>query len=147
MSRGRGDGHRHVIGYGVDTWCMGRLVTGRLARRGQIVIQAIYNRIITPPGTLRGGDEERAFGFGIENYIGAVGYEAALLSLPAALEAELSKEDRAKGYVVITSRVDNPDGTTAIDLQVAGVFVDEDADFTLTMRVSDTSVELLGGIS
>lgn len=134
-------------GYGADTWCRGSLVTGRLARGKALVIQALFNRTITPQGTLRGGDEERAYGFGVEDYIGEVGYPAALVAMPGALGAELSKEDRATGIVVAATQVHEPNGEDAIDLRVGGTLVDEDEDFAFTMRVSDTSAVLLGGVS
>ena len=93
-------------GYGLDTWCMDRLQPGRYARGPSLVAQALYRRLITPRGTLRGGDDESAYGLDVSGYVGAVGYQSALQALPGLVRGELLKDDRV-GEVIVSATFTN----------------------------------------
>lgn len=134
-------------GYGRDIWCTDAMATGRLARGSQVVLQALYRRLITPRGTLRGGEEELAYGFDIAEYVGAVGITTAVAALPGIVRAELLKDDRVLSVSVDASIVTDTPGLTSITLALLVTLDDELADFPLTLAVTDVDVTLIGGIS
>lgn len=134
------------MSYGVDVWCGDVIVPGRLARGRAVVLLALYRRLITPRGMLRGGDEESAYGFDVSSYIGAVGAETALQALPALVRGELLKDDRVADVAVTVARDDRADGTIALAIEVTGVLADEGDEFALTLSADATSLALLGGV-
>lgn len=132
-------------GFGVDAWCTDEYMSGRYARGWMVVAQAIYRRLITPRGMLRGGDEERNGGLDLAEYIGAVGTATALASLPNLLRGEIQKDDRvAPGGVAVrvTSTTDAAgDVTVLVELDVQ--LADESGSFAMTLSVNDVTVSLL----
>jgi hypothetical protein len=134
------------VSYGADIWCGDRLVPGRLSRGRSTVLLALYRRLITPRGTLRGGDEEGAYGFDVAGYVGAIGYESALAALPGLVRGELLKDDRVADIDVAATISTSTDGEVSIALVITGVLADEEEDFALTLGVSDTTVTILGGV-
>ena len=132
-------------GYGVDMWCMGQIRSGRLARGNQVVIQALYNRTITPRGTLRGGEEESTYGLDLAGFVGAVGATIAARAIPLQLRTEWLKDDRVQDVSINGTVAQESDGTAAVDLDCNVLLVGEEESFPLTLRVSDTSVTILGG--
>jgi hypothetical protein len=136
-----------ATGYGADTWCTDSLVVGRLARGRTLLAQALYRRLITPRGTLRGGEEERAYGFDVAGYVGAVGYDLAIAALPGLIRGELKKDNRVLDVAAsITKQVDL-DGSISLEIVINVVPVDESGDFDLTLNVTSVSAELVGGVS
>lgn len=134
-------------GYGVEIWCLGQIRSGRLARGRAVVIQALYNRTITPRGTLRGGEEESTYGLDLAGFVGAVGADIAARAIPLQLRTEWLKDDRVQDVSIFASIASEPDGTTAIDLDCNVLLVDEEESFPLTLHVSETSVTILGGVT
>jgi hypothetical protein len=132
-------------GYGVEAWCTDEYFSGRYARGWMVVAQAIYRRLITPRGMLRGGDEERNGGLDLSEYVGAVGTATALAALPNLVRGEIQKDDRVSpGGVTVRATVateGNGDVTILLDISVR--LADESEDFTLTVGVDETSTELL----
>lgn len=133
-------------GYGVDMWCLGEIRSGRLARGKQVVVQALYNRTITPRGTLRGGEEESTYGLDLAGFVGAVGAVIAARALPLQLRTEWLKDDRVQDVSIAGSPVFNQDGSAEINLDCEVLLVGEDESFPLTLNVSETTVTLLGGV-
>lgn len=133
-------------GFGVDIWCTDSLFTARYARGPRVVLQALYRRLITPRGMLRGGDEESAYGLDIAAYVGAVGYPTTIASIPGVVRAELLKDDRVSGIDVDVEKMEASDGTISLLLTVHVTLEDEASEYTLTLSVTDISVTLLGGI-
>ncbi len=129
-----------MIGYGVDTWCADRLVTGRLSRRAKTPVLAIYRRLITPRGTLR---DDPTYGFDVSAYVGAVGSRTAIASLPAILKAEIEKDDRVTNVSATVTSSTDALGLVSLVIRVKGFLVDEETDFALTLGVSDVTVEIL----
>jgi hypothetical protein len=141
-------------GYGADTWCLDSLQPGRYATGATVVVQALYRRLITPRGTLQpvddtlGGDDERAYGFDVSGYCGAVGYPTAVNALPGQVRNELLKDDRVSPSLSVTATLSQGnDGLDAIDLSISGELADESGSFDLTLRVNDVTVAILGGVS
>lgn len=131
------------MSYGVDVWCTDSMVTGRLASGADVVIQGMYRRLITRRGTLRGGESEEAYGFNVAGYVGAVGVDLALVSLPGQVRAELMKDDRIFSLGITARAVTDDAGLTTIFLDILGQLVDEEEDFEFTVSIEDVTVQLL----
>lgn len=137
------------VGYGFDTWCLDTLQPGRFASGAALVVQALYRRLITPRGTLRGGDEEGAYGLDVSGYCGAVGYSTAVYALPGLVQAELLKDDRVGpdlNVAAVITESGNGAGGIEIQLSITGSLADESGDFSLTLAVNDVTVSILGGL-
>ncbi len=135
-----------ATGYGTDTWCGGGLLTGRTARGIMVVALALFRRLITPRGTLRGvadEDDELNYGFDMASYAGKIGYEVAINALPGLVRGELMKDDRVLDVVATVTPVDNGDGTIDLLVEVDVVLQDEGEEFAMTMSVDDAGTELL----
>ena len=135
------------MSYGQDTWMRnGVLTTGRMATGVDLLAQAIYCRLTTPRGTLDDGDEGIVYGLDLCEFIGRQTTADAAASIPAAVEAELSKDDRFATVAARASVTRGTDGLDAIALAVDVVPYDEQAaaPFTLTLAVSAVTVAVLG---
>lgn len=133
------------VGYGTDIWCAGALSTGRLARGRQVVVQALFRRLTTPRGTLRDGDEAANYGIDLADYVGAVGHDTAVASLPGVVRGELLKDGRVIQVDVETPVVTRgSDGMISIALQLFAYLTDELDPVSLTLAISDVNVHLLG---
>jgi len=131
-----------TVGYGRETWCYGSYQPGRFASGWQVLAQALYRRLITPRGTLRGEDES-TYGLELAGYIGSVGLETATALLPVLIQAEFLKDDRVESVSAsVSSAADD-----TIELEIEVVPVDELEDFTLTLAVSDVETRLLGAVA
>ncbi len=133
-----------MSGYGVDVWCTDQVVSGRLVRGPRVVAQALYRRLITPRGMLRGGDEESAYGFDLSGYIGATNFPEMLGPLPGLIRNELLKDDRVADVAVGVVSSKDAAGLVYITLTINVVLVNEGETFALTVGASETTVELLG---
>lgn len=110
-----------------------------------IVAQAIYRRLITPRGMLRGGEEERNGGLDLSEYVGALGTAQALAMLPNLVRGEIGKDDRvAPGGVNVRPTITtDATGDTTIVLEIGVTLVNESETFQLTLGVSEVTTELL----
>jgi hypothetical protein len=133
-----------ITGYGRDTWCGDRLITGRMARGPVAVALSLYRRFRTPRGTLRGGDEAQAYGLDLAGFVGAVGYESALGALPGMVRAEALKDDRITDVDVAATIARNANGEIHIELVIVATLSDESSTFTQTLGVTGVTLDLLG---
>ncbi len=117
--------------------------TGVYARGKLLVAQALFGRLITQRGTLRGGDEESRYGFDISSYVGAVGTDVALMALPSQVEGELSKDPRVASVICVADSETRPDKSVRIILTITVTLQDESGSFDLTVGVDSVSAELL----
>lgn len=131
-------------GYGFDSWCFDELQTGRMVSGAELVAQAIYRRLTTPRGTLRGGEEESVYGLDLLDFVGQVGSQAALDALPDVVEAEVLKDDRVLTCDVECTPTTDTDGTVAIVMTVTATLRDDSDQFILTLSVDDVSVTVVG---
>lgn len=129
-----------AIGYGVEVSLTNQLVTGRLVRGTAIVIEAFYRRLITPRGTLF---YDLTYGFDVSGFVGAVGIDRALSVVAGMVENELGKDDRAFGVKCTASIGTQDDGSQILMLDVDATLSDSGEDFSLTVGVTDLTVELL----
>ena len=135
-----------MISYGQDTWCLDALQPGRYASGATLVAQALYRRLITPRGTLQGGDLESVYGLDVSGYAGAVGYAAAVQALPGLVRAELLKDDRVSEVQVSALLVPMGAGLVNVQLALVCTLANEGEEFPLTLRVSDVDVSIIGGL-
>ena len=128
--------------FGRDTWCRDSLRTGRYATGVELVAQAVYHRLITVRGTLRGGEEEANYGLGLEDLVGFVGdVDLLKLTLPGRIRQELLKDERildAAATVIASS--DGPAITLTITIECSTA----EGPFRLVLAVGDVTVELVG---
>lgn len=132
------------MSYGLDTWCDSSLQPGRLVTGIQLVGQALFRRLITPRGTLQGGDAESAYGLEVASYVGEVGVATAVNALPGLVRAELMKDDRVSDVVVEAIAVTDESGLARITLEIEAVLEDSDEAFELTVAIGDLTAELVG---
>ncbi len=132
-----------LTGYGTDTWCSDRYAPGRTASRRLLVAQALYRRLITPRGTLQGGEAESAYGIDLTEYIGAVDDPSLRAALPAMIRAELLKDDRVLD-VSAEVTVTGESTSRALIVTVRAALVDEASALQFTASVSDVGIQLLG---
>lgn len=131
-------------GYGTDTYCYDSLRTGRLVSGAELVAQAIFRRLTTARGTLRDGDEGETYGIDIQDFVGQVGNADAADAIPDAIAAEVLKDDRVDSVVVEATRQVLPAGLVTFVINIDTTLRDDTDSFTLTLKVSDVSVDLLG---
>lgn len=127
--------------YGRDTLCINGLRTGRYAVGVWNVAQTAYHRIITPRGTLRGGEDEENFGLGIEDLIGHTADEELQASLPGQIYSELRKDERITDVDTKITAATDPDGETTYEIDVRAKT--GEGPFQLVLTASAVKVELL----
>jgi hypothetical protein len=128
-------------GYGRDLRCWDGINTGRFAQGVDLVVQALYRRLTTSRGTLRGSAEAEAFGFDIAAYLGDVGIELALVSMPSLIQAELLKDDRVLEIVVLVAETE----PGVLEVSISGALANAGETFALTLAVDEVSVAILTG--
>lgn len=132
------------MSYGVDVWCGQELQTGRLASGAMVVLLACLRRQITPRGVLRGGEEEQVYGLDLASYVGQVGEELAIPSLPGRIRAELLKDDRVAAVEATVTASTNAAGETELLIEEQIKFHEFDETFPLTLKVDAVSIQVLG---
>lgn len=131
-------------GYGTDTYCYDSLRTGRLVSGAELVAQALFRRLTTARGTLRDGDEGQTYGIDIQDFVGQIGNANAADAIPDAIAAEILKDDRVDSVVVEATRTVGTAGLVTFVINIDATLRDDADSFTLTIEVSDISVDLLG---
>jgi hypothetical protein len=131
-------------GYGKDTYCWDRLVTGRTVTGPELVAQALYRRLTTPRGTLRDGDDGNVYGLDLPGFIGRVGNAASVAAIPDLVRAEVLKDDRVLDVAIAASSVTGTDGLVSVTLALDVELVNDGDRFQLTLSVGDVGVSLLG---
>lgn len=129
-------------GFGVDTWCLDSTEPGRFARGRDVVVQAIYRRLTTPRGTLRGGPGAELYGYDVSGLVGRVGDTRLLAALPAVLRAEILRDDRIADVTARVSVTDIGAKRQAVTISLDVVPHGEDTPFRLTIVVDSGGVTL-----
>jgi hypothetical protein len=129
-----------TTGYGVEMYCLDRVRTGKYVSGRKALAQAIYRRLTTPRGTLRGGAEEEAYGIDLP---GLVGDSLPTGALSGIIRAELLKDDRILDVDVDVTSDEPSNGQITLTIEIRVVAVDEAEELALTLSVSETSAELL----
>jgi hypothetical protein len=130
-----------TVDYGRDNDCTTSVKTGRFVTGSRLVAQALYRRLTTPRGMLRGGEEEQNFGLDLTELCGSVRPKLAAAALPAQIRSEALKDERIESVDVDVLIVeDGPIVTFTITINaVTGV-----GPFTLQLTASAVTVQLLG---
>lgn len=127
--------------FGKDTSCTTSLRTGRYASGVQLVAEACFRRLITPRGTLRGGEEEANYGLDLTSYVGSTNPKSLEVKLASLIAAELKKDERVD-EVVAEVTATTVGGVTTLTIEI-NVETGE-GPFTLNVAVDSVSTELLG---
>jgi hypothetical protein len=130
-------------GYGVDLWCLTGVQPGRLVSGKLLVAQALYRRLTTPRGTLRG---DLSYGYDVVGLIGAIGTEDAATVLRFAVRAEVMKDDRVQDVDVTVTRAVVGPGEESLTISLSVLLTEETESFTLTLSASDVSLDVVGGL-
>lgn len=104
---------------GRDILCLGSLRSGRAMSGTLLVAANHYHRLITRPGQLRGSEEDRDFGMGIEGWLGRLTDRNAAAELGRAIERELSKDRRTRSVTARVVAFDEPDGSQRLEASVS----------------------------
>lgn len=130
-----------VTDFGTDTSCLTGLRTGRLASGVQLVAEAIYRRLSTPRGMLRGGDDEANYGIDLADMIGQVSTPSQVAALPGQIQSEVKKDERVQEVTVTATAATGSAGdvTWAISIECTTAL----GPFSLVLSVNAVTVELL----
>ncbi len=127
--------------FGRDIACTDSIRTGRFSTGVRLVAEACYRRLVTPRGSLRGGEKEADYGFDLSTMIGTTNTKALAVALPGMISSELLKDERlAAVSVTVSQTVDGP--AVGFDVRIEGTT--DEGPFTLVLAVSQVTVELLG---
>lgn len=137
-----------ATGYGIDTYCVTALHTGRLIGGRLLLAQACFHRLITPRGALQGltdDEPESDYGLDLAGYCGATDSRDLRSALGPAIRAELMDDDRVRDVATSIVR-EGPDsvGLVSYEIDVRVLPIEADVDFTLTLAVNAVTVTLLG---
>lgn len=131
-------------GYGSEIYCYDEIRTGRLVTGVEVVAQALYRRLTTPRGTLRGGEDESVYGLDLLDFIGRVGTAAAVDALPGVIEAECMKDDRVSQVDCTVTQTVSTDGLMQLTIVIDALLHNPGDAFALTVAVSDVGVSMIG---
>ncbi len=127
--------------FGREMSCTDTLKTGRFVTGPRLVAEADFRRLTTPRGMLRGGEEEQNYGLDLTAMVGGSGSEATAAALPGQITSELMKDERHESVdVTVVRTVDG--AAVTFDVTIEGQT--SEGPFTLKLRASDVTVELLG---
>jgi hypothetical protein len=127
--------------FGRDLWCDDSLRTGRFVTGIKLLGQAIFRRLTTPRGSLRGGEAEANYGLDLVGLLGSGDVRNLVASLPDRIRLELVKDERiADVTAIVDATYDGPKATLAISIAVESSV----GPFTLKLSVNDVTAELLG---
>lgn len=132
-----------ATGYGKDLWCLSSVQPGRYVTGRTLVAQALYRRLTTVRGTLRG---DLSYGYDVVGLIGSIGSEAAAVVLRFTVRAEALKDDRVQDVDVTVTRAVVGPGEETLTIALSVLLTDENESFTLTLAASDVSLDVVGGL-
>lgn len=127
--------------FGKDTSCTDSLKPGRYATGAQLVGEAVYRRLITPRGMLRGGEDEANYGLDLTEFVGSTSTKQDAAAAASRIKAELKKDERIIDVVVeVTPSTEGPETYFEVTINAETT----EGPFDLQIGVSDVNVEILG---
>lgn len=130
-----------MTNFGRDTSCTTSIRTGRFVSGAMLVGEALFRRLNTPRGVLRGGEEEENYGTDLSAYVGSATTKNTAASLGGIIELEAKKDERILTIDVrVTSTVQGPATKFRVEIRAGTA----DGPFTLQLSVSSVTTELLG---
>lgn len=127
--------------FGKDTSCTGSLRPGVVVTGVRLVGEAIFRRLTTPRGMLRGGEQEADYGLDMLELVGASVTPGDIAALPGRVRNEVLKDPRIVS-VEVTATTTKVGPATTLTLVIS--CVTGEGPFDLTVGVDEASVELLG---
>lgn len=126
--------------FGRDLSCMTGITTGRFVSGARLVAEAIYRRLTTPRGMLRGGEDERNYGLDVCSLVGQSAAPAMLASIPGRIRAEVLKDERVERVEVRVLRlIDGP----KVSLRISIRAITGAGPFELQLLATQVDVALL----
>lgn len=130
-----------LLSTGRDTYCLDAYAPGRTVTGAELLGQRCYHRLITPQGTLRGGEDEANFGLDVAGFVGRTDPTTVDSMLPVMVRNELLKDPTVDAVTVKGSRTEDAGLVSwVLTISVTGTDVEVD----LIVAVSDVTVALLG---
>lgn len=130
-----------LLSTGRDTYCLDAYKPGRTVTGAELLGQRCYHRLITPQGTLRGGEDEANFGLDLAGFVGRTEDAHLASMLPVVVRNELLKDQTVDAVAVKASRTESGGLVSwVLTISVTGTDVEVD----LIVSVSEVTVELLG---
>ncbi len=128
--------------FGRDTLCLDSLRPGRYATGWRLLAQRCYHRLITPRGSLRGGEDEANFGLDLGELLGDADSPALRASIPGRIANELQKDPEVDTVDVTVDVLTVAPGELrwTITISVTSAL----GPFDLVLAVSGVTVELVG---
>ncbi len=127
--------------FGRDLWCTDSLRTGRFVSGIVLLGQALFRRLTTPRGALRGGEAEANYGLDLVGLLGSTDAKSLIASLPDRIKLELLKDERVSDVsATVSATYDGPKVSLTISINVESAA----GPFTLKLSVNDVTAELLG---
>lgn len=130
-----------LLSTGRDTYCLDAYMPGRTVTGAELLGQRCYHRLITPQGTLRGGEDEANFGLDLAGFVGRTEDAQLASMLPVVVRNELLKDQTVDAVAVKATRTASGGLVSwVLTISVTGTDVEVD----LIVSVSAVTVELLG---
>ena len=126
--------------FGRDTSCTTGRRSGRIVSGPRLVGEAIFRRLSTPRGRLRGGKGEQNYGIDLTDYVGRAASRAQLAAMPGQIALEVAKDERIlSSEVTVAAETVGP----AIELTIVVRARTSVGPFTLRLGITETTVVLL----
>jgi hypothetical protein len=127
--------------FGRDVSCTTELRTGRYVTGARLVGEAIYRRLTTPRGMLRGGEDEADYGIDLVDLIGSAATKSDAAALGGRIQSEVLKDERVTSVdVTVVASTTGP--ATEFVVNIAAETAD--GPFALKLSISELTVELVG---
>lgn len=127
--------------FGRDISCTDSLRTGRYVTGTRLVGEAIFRRLTTPRGTLRGGEAEANYGLDLVGILGTRTSPDFIATLPDRIRNEVTKDERVDDVDVEIVETGN---AVVSALEITLRVQTSSAPFSLVLGVSSVTAELLG---
>jgi hypothetical protein len=126
--------------YGLDVACTDSMRTGRLVSGARLVAEAAYRRLITPRGSLRGGEAEANYGLDLAQLVGA-NVRGESQTWPDRIKSELLKDERIESLTVgMVETATGPTKSVSFTIEAET----SEGPFELVLAVADLTVSLVG---
>jgi hypothetical protein len=130
-----------TVDFGKDISCTSSLKTGRYVTGARLVGEAIYRRLTTPRGMLRGGEEEADYGLDLVELIGSVATANDAAALEGRIQSEVLKDERVLSVdVTVTPTSTGPATEFVVYIEATTAA----GPFNLKLSISELTVELVG---
>ena len=131
-----------AVNFGRDVSCTTGLRSGRLVTGPRLVAEALFRRVTTRRGTLRGGKDEANYGINLTDYVGRPNDRATIAPLEGLISVECRKDRRVQEVKTTVAARKVSATETALDVRIEGKTAL--GPFALVLEVSSVTVTLVG---